>query len=89
MSFLYKSSNDFDQLMKEINQPDQFQKQEKFNRHDKYALFITNSVYDYDRIGMKSLPHVINDRNTMKTTITKMMDIPEENIFQYDESTHE
>ena len=46
MNFLYKNSGEFEDLKKEINQPDEFQKQEKFDRIDKLALIITNCDYD-------------------------------------------
>ena len=46
MTFLYKNSGEFEELKKEINQPDEHQKQEKFCRGDKLALIITNCVYN-------------------------------------------
>ena len=58
MNFLYKNSGEFEELKKEINQPDEHQKQEKFCQIDKLALLITNSVYDVQQMGMKSLPDV-------------------------------
>ena len=63
--------------MREINEPDKNQKQEKFFRHDKLALIVTNSIYDVKQMGMKSLPHVVNDRKNMKHTIKNLLNIPE------------
>ena len=82
MNFLYKHSGEFEELIKEINQPDEYQKQEKFLRKDKFALLITNSVYDEQKMGMKSLPDVKDDHKNMEHTIDKLMDIPEEQIFK-------
>ena len=52
-------------------------------------MLITNSVYDKDRMGMSSLPAAKNDHQTMKSTITKLMDIPESNVFEIAEGTKE
>ena len=87
MTFLYKSSGEFEELRNEINQPDEHQKQEKFCRADKLALLITNSVYDEQQMGMKSLPDVKDDHKNMEHTIENMLDIPKENVFKVQEAT--
>ena len=40
-------------------------------------------------MGMKSLPHVKDDRKNMKHTIKAMMNIPSENIFEVEDGTIE
>ena len=87
MNFLYKNSGEFEELKKEINQPDEYQKQEKFCQIDKLALLITNCNYDEQQMGMVSLPDVKDDRKNMQYTIQNMFDIPLENIFQVPEAT--
>ena len=69
LNFLYKNSGEFDELKKEILQPNEHQKQEKFCRIDKLALLITNCVYDEQQMGMKNLPDVLDDRKNMQYTI--------------------
>ena len=46
---------------------------------------ITNIVYDENQMGMKSLPDVADDRKNMKHTITNMLNIPLENIFEIED----
>ena len=38
-------------------------------------------------MGMKSLPDVADDRKNMKHTITNMINIPHENIFEIEDGT--
>ena len=66
---MYKNSGEFEELKKEINQPDEHQKREKFYRNDKLALLVTNCNYDEKKMGMKSLPDVKDDQKNMEYTI--------------------
>ena len=88
MDFLNKHSGDFEKLKVEISQPDKNQKQESFREEDKFALVLSNETYDPSKTSMKSLPAVTDDHRNIKQTV-KMLHIPDENVFEIHDATHE
>ena len=88
ISFLNKHSGDFEKLKAEISQPDKNQKQEPFRGEDKIALIISNKTYDASKTTMKDLPSVEDDHRNIRQTV-KMLHIPDENIFEVQDATHD
>ena len=86
LEFMHKYSGDFENLKAEISQPDKNQKQETFRVEDKFALVLSNKTYDPEKTTMKSLPAVEDDHRNIKQTV-KMLQIPDENIFEIHDAT--
>ena len=84
LTFLHKHSGEFDKLKEEIEQPDKNQKREKFRNEDKFALILSNMTYDKARTTMHDLPAVKDDHKNMIQS-TKMLQVPDENIYQAEE----
>ena len=69
------------QMRKELQNPSEFQPNEKFLQKTKYAAVICNQIYDQKVITLKDLPAVVDDYKNAMHTI-KMMGILPENTFE-------
>ena len=79
LDFLYKNNSEFEKIKKEIEQPSQYQKQDKFTH--KFALLFFNEKYN-NIPNLNDLPAVRDDNKNMKITV-QMLNFPKENIFEF------
>ena len=84
LNFLFKNDAEFERIKKEIEQPSQYQKQDKFTH--KFALVFCNEKYSNTRL-MSDLPAVKDDYKNMKLCVT-MLNIPKENVFKFRDGNH-
>ena len=73
-------------MKKELENPQQFQPNEKFTKLSKYSLLITNKDYDKRYITLGNLPAVIDDLKNAKQTVKMMGIIPEHTYIIKDAS---
>ena len=64
----------------ELQDPQNFQPNEKFDKYAKYAMIICNQTYNVKYVTHGDLPAVADDLKNAKHT-SKMMGIPDENTF--------
>lgn len=84
LNFLYQNNAEFERIKKEIEQPSQYQKQDKFTH--KYALIFCNEKYGNTQL-MTDLPAVKDDSKNMHLCVT-MLNIPVENIYEFSDISH-
>ena len=84
MNFLFKNDAEFERIKKEIEQPNQYQKQDKFTH--KFALIFCNEKYGNTRL-MSDLPAVKDDYKNMKLCVT-MLNVPKENVFKFKDRSY-
>ena len=77
-----------DNLRDEIKNPANFQPQEKFLAKNKYAIVVCNKKFDRHKTTKSNLPSVEDDYKTTMQTI-EMMGIPEKNLFELQDATHQ
>ena len=65
----------------ELQNPKNFQPNEKFDKWTKYALIMCNQFYDKRYIALGDLPAVVDDFKNAKQT-TQIMGIPPENTIE-------
>ena len=66
LDFLYQNNAEFEKIKKEIEQPSQYQKQDKFKH--KFALIFCNEKYGATQL-MQDLPAVKDDNKNMKLCV--------------------
>ena len=82
---MYQNNSEFEKIKKEIEQPNQYQKRDKFTK--KFALIFCNEKYN-NTILMQDLPAVKDDNKNMKLCV-QMLNIPQENVFEFNDISHE
>ena len=69
LNFMQPHSQRMNQMREELQNPKNFQPNEKFDKWTKFALIICNQFYDKKYIALGDLPAVVDDFKNAKQTV--------------------
>ena len=75
---------EFNKILEDIKNAATNKKKDKFQK--KFALLVCNQTYK-TKAGLEDLPETANDFENIRRTI-KMMNIPDENIYDFKDASH-